>query len=170
MDSSTSTAVISIATTLLNNSTRDNCTGKLFSLKCNLVEFGHTFAYFLLAMSLLPQFFRFFKYQQRYIAGISYMWIIIRIIALTTLMSAHRFQWSSLLEFCALIVTILIFYQVVYFSNNLHRQNKIILATTAIFLWFLTKIVFILFVRQRTRLLTIGYVLLGVQMLPQVNI
>ena len=121
-------------------------------------------------MSLLPQFFRFFKYQQRYIAGISYMWIIIRIIALTTLMSAHRFQWSSLLEFCALIVTILIFYQVVYFSNNLHRQNKIILATTAIFLWFLTKIVFILFVRQRTRLLTIGYVLLGVQMLPQVNI
>jgi len=157
-----------IVTSLLNNSNTKYCSENFLPLKCYLTEFSHTFAYTLLAFSLLPQIFHLFTYRTRYVAGISYMWIIIRIFALTSFLIAHSFAWLWILEFVALISTLIIFLQILIYSN-IHRQNKITLGIISISIWIIGRILIFFCVKQKNLLITIGYLLLAIQMLPQVR-
>jgi hypothetical protein len=157
-----------MVTSLLNNSSTKYCSERFSLSTCYLAEFSRSFAYCLLALSLLPQIIHLFTYRTRYIAGISYMWIIIRILALTSFLVAHNFAWLSILELIALISTIIIFLQIIGFSN-IHRQNKIILIVITISIWIIERILFFFFVKQKHLLITIGYLLFAVQMLPQVR-
>jgi hypothetical protein len=84
-------------------------------------------------------------------------------------MLARGFRWASILELAAFISTIIIFLQIIIFSNNLHRQNKIILIVTALLIWTIGKILIFFFVKQERSLTTVSYVLLAIQMLPQVR-
>jgi hypothetical protein len=156
-------------TSLLNNSTNKHCSGKFFLSSCYWAEFGRTFAYFLLALSLLPQIIHLFNYRTRYIAGISYIWIIIRVLALMSLVVAHAFGWSTILELIAFLSTIIIFLQILVLSNNLHRQNKIILMIISLSIWGIGRILIFFFIKQEQVLITIGYLLLAIQILPQVS-
>jgi len=169
MSNKTDSVASSLVTSLLNNSTDKYCSERFSISRCYLTEFGRHVAYFLLAFSLLPQIIHLFFYRTRYIAGISYLWIIIRILALTSLMIAHTFKWSTILELIAFISTIIIFLQILIFSNSLYRQNKIILIVFTLCIWSIGRIFIVFFVKQEHSLITIGYLLFAVQMLPQVR-
>jgi len=169
MLNNTETLASALATSLLNNSTNKSCSEGFSKLRCYVAEFDHTFAYLLLAFALIPQIIHLFHYRNRCIAGISYLWIIIRVLALTSLMLARGFRWASILELAAFISTIIIFLQIIIFSNNLHRQNKIILIVVALLIWTIGKILIFFFVKQERSLTTVSYVLLAIQMLPQVR-
>src|SRR4051794_36620189 len=73
------TETISMTSTTQNQSIiADSCLLKYSSSTCRLGEFIRVLAYLLLAVSLLPQILHLFNHGSRYIAGISYMWMIIR--------------------------------------------------------------------------------------------
>ena len=169
MANNTSILISALAAPLLNDPTSKVCFERFSTARCYLIKFGHTFAFFLLAFSLFPQILKLFGYRHRYVAGISYMWVIIRILALTSLLVAHAFKWSSIFELIAFVSMIIIFFQIVTFSNNLHRQNKIILIVISVSVWSIGRILMFFFVKQERTLLTIAYILFGSQMLPQVK-
>jgi len=158
-----------LSTSLLNNSTNKHCSETFSLSQCYLTVWIRSFASILLAFSLLPQIIHLFNYRTRYISGISYIWIIIRILALTSLMVAHTLKWSSILEFIAIISTIIIYLQTIVFSNNLHRQNKVILIMISLVIWIIGGSIPLFFIKQEKLLTTIGYLLLAVHMLPQVR-
>ena len=162
---SISTSVASV----LDNSTKKSCSEGFSKLNCYITEYGHTCAYIILAVALLPQILHLFDYRNRHIAGISYLWIIIRVFSLISLMVGHAYGWASLSELAAFLSTLIIFLQIIFFSQNLHRQNKVILVVAALSIWILGRILLFFFVTQRHSLITIGYVLLAIQMLPQVK-
>jgi hypothetical protein len=122
-----------------------------------------------LAISLLPQIVHLFNHGSRYIAGISYMWIIIRVLGLTSLMFAHAFEWSSVFEFIALISTIAMFIQIFIYADNLHRQNKVVLIATSLGIWMVGGGIILLTRKYEDFLKITGYLLLSVHMLPQVG-
>lgn len=166
-----STVVLSV----LNNSTLNNCFEKYDTLRCYLSVYGHNFIYFILGFffltcSLMPQIVNLFQYNTRFIAGISYQWIILRVLALTILISAHTLGWSGLMELIALLSTIIIFIQILMYSNNLHRTNKIILAIISISMWIIGRILISFFIKEKYIMMDIGYLLFAMQMLPQVRI
>jgi hypothetical protein len=169
MSNNTVTLISALATSLLNNSTNELCLEGFSKLRCYIAEFGHVCAYIILAFALLPQIIHLFDYRNQCIAGISYLWIIIRVLALTSLMVAYAFEWAFISELATFISTIIIFLQIIFFSNNLHRQNKIILTVVALSIWIIGRILLFFFVQHKHSLITIGYILLAIQMLPQVR-
>lgn len=169
MLNNTISPVSTLTTPLLNNSNNKYCSERLSLFQCYLTVLIHSFAYLFLAFSLFPQIIHLFIYRTRYISGISYIWIIIRILALISLMVAHNLKWSSVSEFIAIISTIIIFLQIIVYSNSLHRQNKLILITISLFIWIIGGSIILLVIKQNNVLITIGYLLLAVHMLPQVR-
>jgi hypothetical protein len=165
MSNDTNITVAQLFTSLLNNSTNSYCSERYSISRCFLVEF----AYILLAFSLLPQIIYLNIYRARYIAGISYIWLIIRILALTSLLVAHPVKWALMCELFAFILTLIIFLQILIYPNNLPRKNKIILIIVSLSVWSLGRILIFFFVKQEHLLMTIGYLLFAVQMLPQVR-
>jgi hypothetical protein len=166
---SNNTTLSPSVTSVWDNSTKKSCSEEFSKLNCYITEYGHTCAYIILALALLPQILHLFDYRNRHIAGVSYLWIIIRVFALISLMVGHVYGWASVSELAAFISTIIIFLQIIFFSKNLHRQNKIILIVAALSIWIMGRILLFFFVTQRRSLITIGYVLLAIQMLPQVK-
>ena len=158
-----------LAASLLNNATNKSCSKRFSNLSCYITEFGHTCAYMILVFALLPQIIHLFTYRNRCIAGISYLWIILRVLALTALLVAHAFRWAFLSELATFVSTIIIFLQIIFFSNNLHRQNKLILTVVAVLVWTIGRVLLFFFVMQNRSFITIGYALLAMQMLPQVR-
>lgn len=157
------------ATVLVLSLTNKSCTERFGRVQCYLTKHGQNFAYFLLALALLPQIIHLFKSTHRYIAGVSYIWIIIRIFALISLILAHSFHWRSILEFIGLLMTMFIFAEIIIFSNNLHRQNKIILIVISGLLWIIGKFLVYFLVKDRRVLINLVYILFAIQMLPQVK-
>ena len=66
-------------------------------------------------------------------------------------------------------MSIVIFTQIVLFSNNLHRQNKIILIVVSLVIWLTGKILIYYLVKEKRVLINIIYILFAIQMLPQVK-
>jgi len=164
----TSTALTS--TTLSNQTTNsDLCLQKTSEAACRLAVVIRVLAYLFLSVSLLPQIIHLFNHGSRYIAGISYMWIIIRVLGLASLMVAHAFEWSSILEFIALISTVAMFIQIFIYADNLHRQQKVILIITSVSVWMIGGGIILLTRKHKDFLIMIGYLLLSVHMLPQVR-
>ena len=170
MASSTST-LAKITTTILNNQTTnyEDCLRKYSVSTCRLAEFIRVLAYLLLAVSLIPQIIHLFHHRSRYIAGISYLWLVTRVLALASLMVAHGFAWTSTFELIALVSTVVIFVQVFFYSDNLHRQQKLVLIGSSLLAWAIGGALILLLRKRETFLLTIGYLLLAVHMLPQVR-
>ena len=165
----TVTEIISNSTITPNSSSNvDLCLKKYSTATCRLAEFIRVLAYLLLAVSLLPQIIHLFHHGSRYIAGISYMWIIIRVLGLTSLMVAHAFKWSAVFEFIALVATVALFIQIFIYADNLHRQQKVVLITTSLGVWIIGGGIILLLRKREEFLIMTGYLLLSVHMLPQV--
>jgi hypothetical protein len=167
----TSTTVTTLTSTISSNQTAnlDDCLSKYSPSTCRLADFIRVLAYLLLAVSLIPQIIHLVNHGSRYISGISYMWIIIRVLGLASLMVAHAFQWSSVFEFIALISTIAMFIQIFIYADNLHRQHKVILAITSVAIWMIGGGIILLLRKRQDFLIMTGYLLLSVHMLPQVR-
>jgi hypothetical protein len=158
------------ATVSQNQSTNyQDCLQKYSKSTCRLAEFIRVLAYLLLAVSLLPQIIHLATHGSRYIAGISYMWIIIRVLGLASLMVAHAFNWSSVFEFIALLSTLAIFIQIFIYADNLHRQQKVVLISTSVLIWVIGGGIILLLKKRETFLIMVGYLLLSMHMLPQVR-
>jgi hypothetical protein len=84
-------------------------------------------------------------------------------------MVAHPVKWALMCELFAFIITLIIFLQILIHPNNLPRKNKIILIIVSLSVWSLGRILIFFFVKQEHLLMTIGYLLFAVQMLPQVR-
>jgi hypothetical protein len=166
-----STATIStILTSTISSNQTDSCLQKNYSpATCRFAEFIRVLAYLFLSVSLVPQIIHLVNNGSRYIAGISYMWIIIRILGLASLMVAHAFKWQSIFEFIALISTIAMFIQIFIYADNLHRQQKVILIITSVSIWMIGGGIILLTRKHKEFLIMIGYLLLSVHMLPQVR-
>jgi hypothetical protein len=122
-----------------------------------------------LGVSFLPQILHLVNHGSRYIAGISYMWLIIRVLGLASLMVAHAFKWSSIFELIALISTVIILIQIFIYADNLHRQQKIILIGTSLLTWLIGGAIILLLRNRDGILIPIGYLLLSIHTLPQVR-
>ncbi|CAF3451414.1 unnamed protein product [Rotaria socialis] len=133
-----------------------------------LFEFIRISAHILLAFALFPQIIHLFKYRTRYIAGISYIWVIIRILALILLAVGNTLGWASIFQFVTFLLSMIIFFQIIAFSNNLHRENKKILIVTSLFFWIIGLILIFFFGKQHCLMKNIGYILMAIQMLPQI--
>ena len=161
------------ATTTLNssNSSRavDLCTQNFSVGTCRFADFIRVLAYILLGVSLIPQILYSFQHGSRYISGISYMWIIIRVLGLTSLMVAHAFKWTFFFELIAIISTIIMLAQILYLADNLHRQQKIVLIGTSLGVWMVGGGIILLTRNYVNFLVMTGYILLSVHMLPQVK-
>lgn len=155
-----------LVTSLANNS---SCSERFSRVQCYLTRHGQSLVYLLLAIALLPQIVHLYRTRHRYIAGISYLWIIIRIFALALLILAHPLKWFSLLELMSLLTTMIIFAQIIIFSNNLHRQNKIILFVVCTILWAGGFSLVMFLVKENRVLINIVHILFAVQMIPQVR-
>ncbi|CAF1020699.1 unnamed protein product [Adineta steineri] len=158
-------------TTILIPTINASCSFNLKKLSisnCRFISLIHGLTYFLLALSLLPQIIHLFKYGRRYIAGISYIWIIIRILALTLLIVANTMKWTIIFEFIAILTTFGIFLQIINYSNNLGRQNKLKLILFSLFICFVGGSMIFLLTKQKNLLINIGYILLAVHILPQI--
>ncbi|CAF0781715.1 unnamed protein product [Rotaria sordida] len=153
---------------IFNNPNNKYCVERFSIARCYLRAFVYMLAYLCSAFSLLPQIIHLFNYRTRYIAGISYIWIIIRVLALIFLIIGHVFKWASILELMAFISTIAVFIQIILFSKNLHRQNKINLIVISVSIWIIGLIIVFFFRKQKDLLINIGYILLAMQMLSQV--
>lgn len=136
---------------------------------CRLGEFVRVVAYLFLGVALLPQIVYLFNHGSRYIAGISYMWIVIRVLGLSFLMIAHTFNWSSIFEFVAIISSLAIFVQIFLYADNLHRQQKIVLIGSSLLAWLIGGGIMLLLRNYENFLTITGYLLLSVHMLPQVR-
>ena len=97
------------------------------------------------------------------------MWIIIRVLGLTSLMIAHAFKWTFVFELIAIISTIIMLIQILYFADNLHRQQKIVLISASLGVWMVGGGIMLLARKYVNFLLMTGYILLSVHMLPQVE-
>ena len=157
------------ATTFVLLLTNKSCTERLDKIQCFMNRHGQTAAYFFLALALLPQILHLQRSVHRYVAGVSYLWIIIRIFALMSLILVKSFHWLSVFVCIGLIMSIVIFTQIVLFSNNLHRQNKIILIVVSLVIWLTGKILIYYLVKEKRVLINIIYILFAIQMLPQVK-
>ncbi len=161
-------ASISTSTITQNQSINiDDCLQNNSPSTCRLADFIRVLAYLLLGVSLLPQIFHLFNHGSRYIAGISYMWIIIRVLGLASLMVAHAFNWSSIFEFIALISTVAMFIQIFIYADNLHRQQKVVLIITSLVIWMIGGGIILLLRKKENFLVMTGYLLLSIHMLPQ---
>jgi hypothetical protein len=159
-----------ISTTTSNsNGTVDYCRQNYPNSTCRLAEFIQVLAYLLLAISLIPQIVHLFNHGSRYIAGISYMWIIVRVLGLTSIMVAHAPQWQSIFELIALISTLVMFTQIFIYADNFHRQQKFVLIGTSVGVWLIGGGIALLARNHETFLMITGYLLLSVHMLPQVK-
>jgi hypothetical protein len=136
---------------------------------CRLAEFLRVLAYLFLAVSLIPQIVHLFNHGSRYIAGISYMWIVVRVLALASLLVAHAFNWSSIFELIALTSTVIIFIQIMVYADNLHRQQKLVLVIASLSTWVIGGGLILLLRNRETFLIMTGYALLAIHMLPQVR-
>ncbi|CAF0762276.1 unnamed protein product [Rotaria sp. Silwood1] len=146
----------------------ENCLQKYSASTCKLAEFIRVLAYLLLGVSFLPQIIHLFNHGSRYISGISYMWIIIRVLGLASLMVAHAFNWSFIFELVAMVSTIAIFIQIFMYADNLHRQQKIILLASSLLTWIIGGGIILLLRKYEDFLIMTGYLLLSVHMLPQI--
>jgi hypothetical protein len=165
------TTTLATTTTISNNASThyQTCLQNYSKSTCRLAEFIRVLAYLLLTVSLLPQIIHLFNHGSRYIAGISYMWIVIRVLGLASLLVAHAFQWSSIFELIALVSTVVIFVQIFIYGDNLHRQQKVILMGTSVATWLVGGSIILLLRKREDFLMMTGYVLLAVHMLPQVK-
>ncbi|CAF0717318.1 unnamed protein product [Adineta steineri] len=164
------TSSLSSTTTIPSNATTDyqKCLLNNSGVACRSAEFIRVLAYLLLGVSLLPQIIHLFNHGSKYIAGISYIWLIVRVLGLTSLMVAHAFKWTSIFELIALISTITIFIQIFIYADNLHRQQKLILLVTSLSIWFIGGSIIILLRKKESSLVLIGYLLLSMHTLPQI--
>ena len=153
---------------LLNSSNYDHCLEKFSISQWHFLEFFHTLAYILSAASLFPQIIHLQNYRV-HVVGISYIWIIMRGLAFITLIIGHGFTWLGILEFVALISTLVIFLQIISFSNHLHRKNKLILIMISSFLWINGGILSFFLRMPKSSFINIGYLLLAIHVLPQVR-
>ena len=169
MLNNTISLVSTLTISLSNNSNYKYCSERFSTLQCYLIILICYLPYLLLAFSLFPQIIHLFNYRTRYIAGVSYVWITIRILALTLLMVGHTSKWLSIFEFIAIISTIIIFSQIIIFSKSLHRQNKLILIIISALIWIIGGSIIFFFIEQKKLLLTVGYLSLAGHMLPQVR-
>ena len=136
---------------------------------CRLAESIRVLAYFLLAVSLGPQIIHLFRFGSKYIAGISYSWIVLRALALAGLMMGHVFNWSTIFEFLALVSAVMIFLEIVIFAENLHRQQRLTLVGVTLITWIIG-ITLIVTLRNRvTFLVPLSHTILAIHMLPQVK-
>ncbi|CAF0872948.1 unnamed protein product, partial [Didymodactylos carnosus] len=144
------------------------CREKYNNYTCYLAAIIYYIAYIFVALAFLPQIVDIFRYRSRTIMGISYMWIIARILAFIPLIIVHSFQLISFFEMCALLTTLTIFIQIILFADNLHRRLKVILVVVSVVTWStFTTIMFAL--RSHTSLLLgIAFTILSVHMLPQI--
>lgn len=156
-------------TTLVISLANKSCTGRFSRAQCYLTNHGQSLVYFLLTLALLPQILHLYQTRHRYVAGVSYLWIIIRIFALMLLVIAHSFKWLSLLELMGLLMSLIIFAQIIVFSNNLHRQNKIIFVVISGIIWIGGILLVIFFVKEKRVFINIIQILFAVQMIPQVR-
>ncbi|CAF0841726.1 unnamed protein product [Rotaria sordida] len=163
-----STTVLTSTISTHQNTFYENCLQKYSLSTCRLAEFVRVLAYLFLAVSFLPQIIHLFNHGSRYIAGISYMWIIIRVLGLASLMVAHAFNWSFVFELIAIISTIAIFIQIFIYADNLHRQQKIILIGSGLLTWIIGGGIILLLRKYENLLIVTGYLLLSVHMLPQI--
>jgi hypothetical protein len=166
-----STSLIVTTSTITSNQTTDyqKCLLTYSASTCRLAEFIRVLAYLLLGVSFLPQILHLVNHGSRYIAGISYMWLIIRVLGLASLMVAHAFKWSSIFELIALISTVIILIQIFIYADNLHRQQKIILIGTSLLTWFIGGGIILLLKNRDEILIPAGYLLLSIHILPQVR-
>ena len=156
-------------TTLVISVANKSCTERFSLVQCYLTRHGQSLVYLLLAVALLPQIFHLYQTRHRYVAGVSYLWIIIRIFALMLSVIAHSFKWLSILKVMGLMMSIIIFSQIVIFTNNLHRQNKIIFVVVSTIIWIGGISLIIFFVKEKQVLINIIQILFAVQMIPQVR-
>ncbi|CAF3565322.1 unnamed protein product [Rotaria sordida] len=163
-----STTVLTSTISTHTNTFYENCLQKYSLSTCRLAEFVRVLAYLFLAVSFLPQIIHLFNHGSRYIAGISYMWIIIRVLGLASLMVAHAYNWSFVFELIAIISTIAIFIQIFIYADNLHRQQKIILIGSGLLTWIIGGGIILLLRKYENLLIVTGYLLLSVHMLPQI--
>ena len=179
---STTTVTTSTTTTSLTTSTTitstistnlttlyEECLQNYSPSTCRLAEFIHVLAYFLLAASFFPQIIYIFNHRSKYVAGISYMWIIIRVLGLISLIVAHAFNWSSIFEFIAIISTIVVLVQILLYADNLHRQQQLILLGSSLLTWIIGGGIMLSIRKYESFLNIIAYLLLSVHMLPQVR-
>lgn len=151
------------------NSSKNELCPLANSIPCSVYEFFRIAGPILLALSLLPQLIHLFRYRVRFIAGISYIWIIIRILALMFLKVEEASKWASLFKLIGCIITFIVFCQILTFSRNFHMQNKIILIVSSFLIW-MTGSIFLFYRGNHQHILAIiGYSLFAVQMLPQVK-
>lgn len=163
------TAMTSSSSSISPNSSTDGPCSQNFSVgTCRFADFIRVLAYILLGVSLIPQILYSFQHGSRYIAGISYMWIIIRVLGLTSLLVAHAFKWTFFFELIAIISTIIMLIQILYFADNFHRQEKIVLIGVSLGVWMVGGGIILLTRKYVKFLIMTGYILLSVHMLPQV--
>ncbi|CAF1140136.1 unnamed protein product [Rotaria magnacalcarata] len=163
-------SLLSVTSTISTNSSTiyENCLRTYSTSTCRLGEFVRVIAYLFLAVSFIPQIIYLFHHGSKYIAGISYLWLIIRVLGLTSLMVAHAFNWSSIFELIAIISTIVVFIQIFIHADNLHRQQKIILIGGSLLTWIIGGGIILLLRKHDNFLILTGYLLLSVHMLPQI--
>lgn len=154
-----------VLSSFLNNANAKHCLEKYSLTSCFFTEFSGIIGQFILAFSLFPQIIYFCYFPTRYIAGISYSSIIIRIVALILLITADTIKWPWII---VLIATIIIF---IFIINDLisRQESKFILITISLIIWIISSGIVIHFRKQKDSLKTIGYALLAVHMLPQVK-
>ncbi|CAF4616799.1 unnamed protein product, partial [Rotaria sp. Silwood2] len=166
----TTTTATTLASTISANQSTfyENCLQNNSASKCRLAEFIRVLAYLFLGVSFLPQIIHLFNHGSRYISGISYMWIIIRVLGLTSLMVAHAFKWSFIFELVAVVSAVAIFIQIFIYADNLHRQQKIVLIASSLLTWIIGGGIILLLRKHENFLIMTGYLLLSVHMLPQI--
>jgi hypothetical protein len=82
---------------------------------------------------------------------------------------AHTFGWASIFEFIALVSTAIIFIQILFYADNLHRQHKLILIITSIVTWIVGGFIILLVQKYKDILMVAAYLLFASHMLPQVR-
>lgn len=158
-----------ISTTANSNTTIDYCLQRYSAGTCRLASFIRVLAYLLLSCSLIPQIVHLIYHGSRYIAGVSYMWIVIRVLALSSLIIAHAYKWPTFFELIALISTLVMFVQIFIYADNLHRQQKLLLIISSLATWMIGIGIMLILRKHETFLIMLGYLFLAVHMLPQVN-
>ena len=158
----------SLVATMFNCSV-EFCPERFSARKIYWLDWTQSLAPWLLAVALLPQIIYLLYYRTRYIAGISYISIIIRVLALVSLTGGHNTRFSWMGEFISFCSTTIIFLQILVFSNYLPRRNQLYLFLISFLIWIIGGGFLIYVIKKRRYLKTIGYLLLAAHMLPQVR-
>ena len=85
-------------------------------------------------------------------------------------MFGHKFNWSSLFEFLAFASAVVIFLQIVYFAENLHRQQRLTLVAVTLVTWVIGGTLIVVLRNRVTFLVPLSYMVLAIHMLPQVSL